>query len=211
MCNSRSSWNKPLPHSWVTATLRMTVNFCSVHEQAHDKNARLEVQRTLNISEAERLLPCFPSCSACPPLTKRLTVLFFLVLAYKFSKSPSYRSVIVGPYVQVRQSCSGSSEGPGCKQPLTGITRICSCALQPGESPMKSPLLWFSLGRKGVCSVLANSFPSWITSVKPNFLWFLFVILTDDRIPQSLEIPLFCWWRLLTHSSSCFSQIKVFV
>lgn len=53
----------------------------SVCEQAHDENARLQLWRMLNISEAEHLPLHFASRSACPPFTRRLAVLFSLVLA----------------------------------------------------------------------------------------------------------------------------------
>lgn len=73
----------------------------SVREQAHDKNARLELQRMLNISEAEHLPLHFTPCSACPPFTRRVAVLFSLVLPCKFSKSPSYSPVIAVLYVKL--------------------------------------------------------------------------------------------------------------
>lgn len=72
----------------------------SVHEQAQNENAGLELQGMLNISEAEHLPRHFTSCSACPPFMKRSAVLFSLVLTCKFSKGLSYSPVIAVLYMK---------------------------------------------------------------------------------------------------------------
>lgn len=109
----------------------------SVHEQAHNENAGLELQRMLNISEAEHLPRHCTSCSACPQFIKRSAVLVSLVRTCKFSEGPSYSPVIAVLYMRAGRVVVGPLRG----WLLTGIRRIYKCALQPGESPVKSPLL----------------------------------------------------------------------
>lgn len=124
----------------------------------------------LNISEAEHLPLHFISCSACPPFTRRVAVLFFLVLPYKFSKSPSYSPVIAVLYVKLGRVVVDPLRGRLQAAAHRNYENLQLCS-QPGESPMKSPSLRFSLGRKGVCIVLTSSFPSWITFFcKTSFL-----------------------------------------